>query len=435
MRLLIAEKPHLARVLKENNLITPDTEIVFTFGIGLWRFTLPKLSHQNIPFTETPSELRPQSFRPRQLLLTKDGNTLFSVPENSGQVQHASILDAMVQYLRERMPLYEEVICAVDPDRTGYGAAHQLLGLICNKHTPPVHCLYLYSLEANALTSAWKARKTNLWNNDSIAQTLANKQQAKATFDYWWNSNSSLVLSELCKWTNLTANPLISKYELMAISLIAENPRIPEGELLKLMSNWTGSGKYSYAGEIGSPASRVAILESAINRGILEITTSINSPKRTYSLTLKGESFMNRLHRKTFDPDLPFRLEDWIAAGDFSAMRRYINTVFGRQLRYQRNQLKCSITQSIIHELFRQCGMHCFLLRTEEDDSPVDRLLLRSSDCLNRGEMAIRAYSGGPFAVTYVNDSANIECVVQANGDDELHCLSVSQWVTKVGHL
>ncbi len=42
MRLLIAEKPHFARVLREHNLIDPDIEVVFTFGIGLWRYAVPR---------------------------------------------------------------------------------------------------------------------------------------------------------------------------------------------------------------------------------------------------------------------------------------------------------------------------------------------------------------------------------------------------------
>ncbi len=50
------------------------------------------------------------------------------------------------------------------------------------------------------------------------------QQLAKKTFDYWWNANSSVVFSELSKWSGLVASPLISKYELMLLCVLADKP-------------------------------------------------------------------------------------------------------------------------------------------------------------------------------------------------------------------
>ncbi|WP_219921395.1 hypothetical protein [Klebsiella pneumoniae] len=88
MRLLIAEKPQLAKILHENNLIEHDTEIVFTFGIGLWRYTIPRLSFADIPFTTPPSLIRPQSFKPRNVLLGVDGKAKFYVSEDATNTEH-----------------------------------------------------------------------------------------------------------------------------------------------------------------------------------------------------------------------------------------------------------------------------------------------------------------------------------------------------------
>ncbi len=80
--------------------------------------------------------------------------------------------------------------------------------------------------------------------------------------------------------------------------------------------------------------SRAAILESAIQRGALSVHGE--NGRREYALSSAGRAFVSQLHKKTFNPDLPFRINDWLRRGDYDAMSRYIRTVFGRQVRYQR---------------------------------------------------------------------------------------------------
>jgi hypothetical protein len=102
------------------------------------------------------------------------------------------------------------------------------------------------------------------------------------------------------------------------------------------MDKWKGSGKYKddRSHGIGTAMSRIHILESAIQRGAL--TLSVDNGKKVYSLSSAGRVFVSQLHNKTFDPDLPFRFNEWLISCNYDAMSRYIRAVFGRQIRYQR---------------------------------------------------------------------------------------------------
>jgi hypothetical protein len=72
-----------------------------------------------------------------------------------------------------------------------------------------------------------------------------------------------------------------------------------------------------------------------MQRGALSVYAEDRN--KAYSLSAAGKAFVSQLHKKTFDPDLPFRINDWLNIGDYDAMSRYIRTVFGRQIRFQRN--------------------------------------------------------------------------------------------------
>ena len=89
---------------------------------------------------------------------------------------------------------------------------------------------------------------------------------------------------------------------------------------------------------IGSSMSRPSLVDSAIARGL--IVRSVEGGVRLLELSDQGAVFVSGLHPRTFDADLPFRLETWVLNDDYVPMRRYINAVFGRQLRYQRKQYR-----------------------------------------------------------------------------------------------
>lgn len=332
MRLLIAEKPHIYATLRDLDLIPPDTEVTFTYGVGLWRYTLAKPSFKDIPFTEKPKSLRPQGFTWRKLLIDKSGQPLIMLTESPTADEFTQALDKLVTHLNRNMANYDEIILAVDPARAGYGAANQLLEQL-SEPLPPINCINLNTLEPEQLIEKWNARSESPFKAGSKTHELACRQKAKQTFDYWWNTNSSVVLSELCKWTGLKADPIVSKYELMLIAIMAQKGELMlEANIHLMMQEWTGTGKYQErkTAEIGSAMSRSAIIQNALNRGAIE------RHDKYLKISKAGLSFAAGLHPKTFDPDLPFRIDSWIEAGSYQSMERYIRSVFGRQLRFQR---------------------------------------------------------------------------------------------------
>ncbi len=364
MRLIIAEKPSFYHRLDDCQLIPDNTDVVFTYSFGLWRFAMPKLSFSDVPFTDEPDKLRSWPMwssdgeldYDRHLIRNRhNGNLRDYIWQESGwsQQELEEALNHLVQELTRQCPNYEEIICAVDADRTGYGSAKQIIDQIPADILPPVHCLYLtHGLGKEQLSKAWNERKQNLWTADSQAQTWATERHLKYSFDYWWNSNAALVLSELCKWTGLKADPIVSKYELMLLAIMAQQDKpISDGGIMALLQDWQGSGRYPDLAQqvwgIGSPASRPDILTNAINRGAIERLPVAEGEKISRcQLSELGHAFIDGLHKKTFDPDLPFRLEEWIVAGNKSAMQRYIRQVFGRQLRYQRNHIAPASAES-----------------------------------------------------------------------------------------
>ena len=128
----------------------------------------------------------------------------------------------------------------------GLCAAHQLLKQIRVDAGPPVHCLYPSAFDAPSVRDAWTTRADNRWTRASQAQKLAKRQLAKQTFDYWWNANAAIVLSELCMWAGLKADPPVSKYELMLVSIMASRSGpVSEADMYRTLTDWAGSGKYS----------------------------------------------------------------------------------------------------------------------------------------------------------------------------------------------
>lgn len=338
MRLLIVEKPSRFQKLADLGLLPDDTEVVFTQGMGLWQFSLPRLSFNDIPYSQQPTKLRPKQTPLKKLLITKEGETLVSVPDNPSRVDLTNQLQQLINYLNNNLVNYEEIICLVDPDRTGYGGANQLLQNLSINQLPPVHCLYLSSYTRANINKAWENRSQSVWDDNSKANKLAKQQRVKDIFDYWWNSNASIVFSELCNWSGLKGDPIVSKYELMLLAVFSEeNRRMNVHDVLETMSNWKGTGKYPVdrlTKGFGTASSRYPILKNAINRGAF-VLSEVNN-QEVIALSSEGNAFVAGLHNKTFDPDLPFRLNEWINTEDYASMERYIRTIFGRQFRHQR---------------------------------------------------------------------------------------------------
>lgn len=64
-----------------------------------------------------------------------------------------------------------------------------------------------------------------------------------------------------------------------------------------------------------------------------------NQESGLYSLSSNGLAFVGMLHPRTLDPAAFGRMNRWIKELDYTAIKRYINTIFGRQLQYSQRAL------------------------------------------------------------------------------------------------
>lgn len=96
---------------------------------------------------------------------------------------------------------------------------------------------------------------------------------------------------------------------------------ICENQLHRYLDRYKGSGKYdSYIG-LGSVASRGQIINNLIK---LKIIDKING-NNYCSFNNKVKTFIELLNKKMYDPDLPFRIEEWQNL-DFDLVKEKINT-------------------------------------------------------------------------------------------------------------
>lgn len=184
---------------------------------------------------------------------------------------------------------------------------------------------------------------------------LAGQGEVKRYFEWNWNQNALVVMRPPLKATGVSADAVISKYELQLLYFLARNPEGPavpgaavpnerytqapvqpvswtEGRLVQVMRKWTGSGKYAQA-FLGSSASRDTIIQHLYDK---EYIARAPETKRV-GVTRRGREFLNLLHPDCEDPDLPARLDIWMERGlekSQAAIDRYIRTFFGKQIRF-----------------------------------------------------------------------------------------------------
>jgi hypothetical protein len=149
-------------------------------------------------------------------------------------------------------------------------------------------------------------------------------------------------------WKNRT---FVSPFALRIFQYLAYSgiERIEEGDFLRTLRDWVGSGKYPHGGRM-HPAARVLVLDEVLRAGLLEAApgssplAKVPSPKGAAELeasrevlvvTEVGKKLMASLHRSMWDPDLPGRLTAWEDEWPASKPKidRYLRTMWGRQKR------------------------------------------------------------------------------------------------------
>jgi len=348
MRLIILEKSSITAPLIDMGLLSNNDQITFTFTLGLWREAPEKLKFNQIPYTGYTGKMRSLHETISEVDSTVRDNEKDLVVDGKGaplltSKMSSEGLETLVTFLNEQLPNYSEIVIATDSDQRGAYGAMQILDRL-NGALPPVSVMLFSATNKSSLKKSWSERGKYSWENSGY-EKKAKAQKIKRLFEFWWHSNSALVFGELCKKAGLKGNPVISKYEFMVMKILSSNETgLSEDELCSIMESWTGTGKFTdqnsakHECAIGSVTSRAVLILRVKERGFANVVNNIKSRKSILQISPEGKAFMDLCHPKTFDPDLPSRLWEWSSSGDIKAMRRYINTVFSRQLRFHRNQ-------------------------------------------------------------------------------------------------
>lgn len=337
MLLIIAEKPGIYDALSSLPIALKNTDIVYTYAYGLFEPSNPNITFQDIPYTPELKDDRLKPYFAEEPIHWVNGGVK--------KKNHARDIMAA---LKDRMHDYSEVIVATDADKTGAYSGAQLLEKLPGIDTNIVTRIPTISWRKQDILKGYHDRQRY---TDSGINVEAKQQYLKRTFDYWWKINAEFVFGEAIKQCGLQGNPAVSKYELMLYFFLAMQPApMSADEIVKWMQNPPSLKTYPEPVRdkvsIGSLASQMSILETAVNRGAVIVSYIEADNKRgvkmVYALSGRTHKFLSLMHPKTRDNDLPYRLYEWMSC-DLSEIdvtrekiRRYIHTIFGRQLRYQR---------------------------------------------------------------------------------------------------
>ena len=221
------------------------------------------------------------------------------------------------------------LIIAVDCDYTGYyGLYNEMVQSIGENWKQSFEEIYI--INTNTLSPEHLEKEIELFKNKEEQKTkmdlfdkLVEVGKIKRYFDYNYNLNANVLLKEV--YLNVFGNNKeneelykkynITKYVLMSLFIIKEkenqNKRITQ--ILNIMINWKGSGKYKkndlkYLLGVGTPVSQSYMLTNLVSLNLLD---EYLEKKGILSLSLDGYKFINKLSSKIYDKDLPFRIDNW----------------------------------------------------------------------------------------------------------------------------
>lgn len=254
------------------------------------------------------------------------------VPDEDGRLKRS-----LCDY--ESMPRHERAIALVDASYSAINAAHHLRKTLQNLGK---FDQWLGTVAVHSLVEADVALELKKPYSDADLELTLEGAQLKSDFDFSFLVNSAGLLTR-CYFAvgGASPNPVFSKYQIQTLYAVRNHevlqqtgkaPALTEGKLVALMTQWTGSGRYTNdRASIGSCSSRIEILSQLVQHGLLDLNS-----KRSYRLSTIGHAFLDKLHPDCEDPDLPFRLAQWRedpVAGRVAA-QRYIRTWFGKQKRF-----------------------------------------------------------------------------------------------------
>ena len=344
MNLFIVEKPIVVQALVDAGVAVRGDMFVSIHSYGLWIPTRRRIELSDVPFTE--------NIRLCSRNKNIDHYTRFNWRGNELKSSNIELhYHALIQIYNRIGHAHHKItgmyaICSTD--RIGAYAVKSFLSMFTDKcRLPELKWLNTHSFDPKPLKVAWD--KKTFTPPDEI-DAMSEQRALEIEFNTLWNINSSAVFGELKNKLNFCAERVLSKNEIMVLHAIDQSKDgVNTVDFSNSLRIWVGSGKYpqSHDTAVGSGfAGQYEVIGPLIDEGFLSIKGS------STVLTENGKALLSYMHPKTYDTDLPFRIMKWMKESDKESMHRYIRTIFGRQLRYQRNhddnkfQLTSQITKA-----------------------------------------------------------------------------------------
>lgn len=264
-----------------------------------------------------------------------------------------------------------QIVCACDPDPAGSYMFRNLLRLarpdLADEHFPD---LWLKDMSEKTIISALSDPGSTAypWRAEMLAMA-----EAKRFFDANWAVNALPTFQPILHDLEVPSDrSFLSKYALQLLYELRERDPLTDLDIFHLQRGGVGTGKYGhlqYEVAMGSAASRESIRESLKAMGLIGKAGTRKEPmsedsfawrvargfnregdpkfyfKDLYAITDTGRALLDRIHPKTRDADLPFRIYEWGRAWPESRpqIERYIRTVFGRQKRFAPDRSKAPL--------------------------------------------------------------------------------------------
>lgn len=338
MRLLITEKPSFAKAI--GPLVRerwPVEDIIMMSSIPYWlnRYAYPR----GLPYNDYPLLGNQKYARTENRL--EDGSFAQAVSLSSDGTPTAMrvCFDQACEWMRNA----EHLVFAGDWDHTGVWGMERMLELLAPERDATDYDVAVFNGgldEASIRRVLSDLRRPS----DERFVAMSNAAQVKRYFDYNFNVNSLPILGNLYRSIAGTNDPvLISKYMVQLLLFVVKHG--DEGTLNgDWLANWKGTGKYKpednewFMSGIGSPASRLQMMKQLEELELIQACATKSVYGMAYRCTPMGLVFAGRLHKDCSDPDLPFRLQEWMGQ-PFDEIRpvidKYLLTFFRRQKRHQ----------------------------------------------------------------------------------------------------
>jgi len=238
---------------------------------------------------------------------------------------------------------FEEIVVIQDKDYIGAYYAISILSFVYGENYEDKfnvsYVTYYYS--ENLYIETEKARSGDK-SLKILFKDLARAGKDKQYFQYNYNINSMIFFKEIFKHLNINSNVKkqkdkykwepnhkdinMSKNMLLLLHILYNSKYnekfkidflkkgVKKSVLIDFMSSYKGStkftkkSKYSYF-TIGSAATQYSIVNNLLDLDLISLDKIDSEFLRS---TIKGIEFFKCLNNKTFDIDLPFRLESWL---------------------------------------------------------------------------------------------------------------------------